>query len=525
MTQLERMLNIVTVKGEDNARVLGFTAGTFDDAYFKVLGKLAKDKETPEFSKDEFIKALNTKVSAPAQADDDKKKFIFNTEKLEEWLAEHKDTWNISNDGKTIVNTIDGFPSEKDIDELATAIASYYLDHDIIVSKDSITTIVKNYVSTAAMRGLADLGKNIAYDSTATLNTDAYLAAIYKFFAISQPRDVFFATMKHWMWLVKRKMRGMSVKNHIWVSLQGGAGLGKSTLVRRLTAPFGGFAVETALGKVLESTKEIKLLTSAYILNMDEIAVNSERSIDGEHALSKDQMNVLKSVLTGDYINARVYGTQEQSRRRITFTVISTSNDHLYDILFDEATMRRYVEFNCMSTTKTNDDFHNFERFTSAERALLAWRGIDENREDGYLLLDTPEFKELRREQATYFPTNRTTWQWAINRANPDEDNLTNKNFLHNFGFEEGASHSMASLYDDYQAFCKEWDCSASSRQRFEGFIAHFVPEYGMSGCNLAAKSAAFDAWVARLKGLNVEQAKKQVIDFPTMDDIHSTPF
>ena len=518
MTQLERMLNIITVKGIDNARVLGYSAGTFEDAYFKVIGKLAKDKESPEFTKAEFIDALAHRCGDATEATDEKKKFIFNTSKLEEWLSEHKGTWEISQDGKTITNVVDGFPSEKDVDELATAIAAYYLDKDILVSKDSITTIVKNYTANAAMQGLSTLGAKIAYDEKFKTFTDGYLAAVYKFFAISQPREVFFATMKHWAWLVKRKMRGLPVRNHVWVSLQGGAGLGKSTLVRRLCSPFGGFAVETSLGKVLESTKEIKLLTSAYILNMDEIAVNSERNTDGEHALSKDQINVLKAVLTGDTINARVYGTQEQSRRRITFSVISTSNDHLYDIIYDDATMRRYAEFTCTAAPKTNQDFKDFEVLTSDARSTRFWKGIDENLEEGYLVLDTPEFAELRREQETYFPSNRTTWQWAVTRANPDENETSASNFLHNDTFEVGASHSMSSLYEDYQAFCKEWDCKASSRSRFETFIRHFVPEYGRLTCNLEAKSAALDAWFGKLKGLNEETARKAVVDFPTQN-------
>ena len=235
----------------------------------------------------EIMKFFDDKM-APEQGEDKKEKFIFNTDKLIEWLDYHKECWKISIDGKTITRYLNGIPMEQDVDVLATAINVSLLDSNITCSKDSILSVLKNYCNDASMNGLYNLVKSLAFDETKIVKTEGYLAAIYKFFGIRQDFNVFTTAMKHWAWQVKRKMKGLPVHNHLWVSLQGGAGLGKSTLVQRLTKPFGGFSVATTLGKVLDSTKEIKLLSSSYILNMDEIAVNSERTTDGDHALTKD---------------------------------------------------------------------------------------------------------------------------------------------------------------------------------------------------------------------------------------------
>ena len=506
--------------------LVGYKYESPEDCYYRVIGKLTKEHKDATFTKAEFLDMVKGLVSAPKTEDDDKKKFIFNTAKLEEWLEEHKDTWSISNDGKTIVKMQGGAPLEKDVDELATEIAANHLDRDIVVSKDSIATIVKAYLDNTLSTGVEKLVKSIAYDPTKTLYTEGYLAAMHKFFGVKQSFSLFSTCMMHWAWTVKRKMLGLPVMNHLWVSLQGGAGLGKSTLVRRLTNPFGGFAVETTLGKILDSTKEIKLLTSSYILVADELAVNSEVSTDGDHALTRDQLNVLKSILTGDYITARVYGTQAQSRRRITFSVISTSNDRLANVIYDDATMRRYVEFNCLAAPKTNEDFAAFERMTSTLKALNFWCGINENLEGGYLINGTDDYVELRKEQATYFPTNKTTWQWALARANEDYgEELNNKNFLSLGSIEKGASHSMASLYADYTRYCEDWGSKCSSRTKFQEFIIHFIPEYGNFTKNLAEKSAAFDTWFDTLRGLTEEQAQHKVMGFPTVEDIRSTPF
>lgn len=401
-------------------------------------------------------------------------KYVFNSEELSDWLHAHKSDWKISEDGKMITRIEGGIPRSSDIDDLSIEIYVNLLNNGLFTSKDAVRAVLQQWLNSCSQRAAIKLAEDMKYDDACVAKTDAYIMAMYKYLQPTQSFDVFRMMVYHWAWQVKRKVMGKPVANHIWLSFYGGAGIGKTSMIKRIVEPFGCFAVDTTLGKVLDSTKEIKLLTESYILNADEIAVNREDGNQDE-PLTKDQMNLLKAILTGEDITARVYGTQLQARRKISFSVISTSNEHLYNIIFDDATMRRYYEINC---TRKQRDVGMLDDFKNKcwGNGLLFWRGVNENLSYGYWFNYTDEYvqtmfpniKELtafvEKEQREYYPENKTTVLWLRYLREEKER-----------GFVKCAS--LMDLYGEYTSWCSRAGCNRSSMPKFrDTFISKFAP-------------------------------------------------
>jgi hypothetical protein len=142
-------------------------------------------------------------------------------------------------------------------------------------------------------------------------------------------------------------------------------------------------------------------------LNFDELAINGNEPGDG--FIAADQLAILKQMLTGNYLDTRVYGTQQQSRRKITFTCISSANYHLYDTIFDEQSMRRFFEFHCEAAKPKNYDQIN----KVLVNAIDYWKGINEYDDMGYWIeTDTNMWTTIETIQRNYFPTKTTVSQW-----------------------------------------------------------------------------------------------------------------
>lgn len=420
-----------------------------------------------------------------AEDDDEKQKFIFNTEECMNWLNEHSSDWEISLDGKVINRITGGVTRSSDLDSLASEMVVSFADRDIVVGKDCVRNVVSNYLDKREHQGAIELRDSIAYDPSCKVKCDAFLASLYKYLQPNETLEMFLCLMRHWGWCVKRKLNSKPVVNHIWVSLYGGAGIGKTTLVRKLCKPFSCYAVDTTLGKVLDSTKEIKVLTSNYILNLDELAVNRE---DGnqDDPLTKDQMSVLKSIITGEDITARVYGTQQQARRKVTFCCISTSNEHLYDIIFDDATMRRYFEFTCTRTIRGTKK--ELDELSSKywDNAIDFWKGINEDNDFGYWNVETELGKEISKAQELYYPTKRTTMIWVAHvRKTAGET-----------GYTKNAT--PMELYAHYKVWCNDAGCKSCSLPNFEKFLRRFVPEIVADGYTDEERTLAWCKYIGK---------------------------
>lgn len=270
-----------------------------------------------------------------------------------------------------------------------------------------IKAVLNNIAKDAVSNYLSIVYSQIKYDKDCEQKSDEFLKGIYEYLQPAEDFSIFRILMKHWAWLVKRKLLGKDVRNHIWINFNGGTGLGKSTMIKKMCGVMDEFLSTTTIAKLFDDTKEIKRLTEKYILNFDELAINGNEPGDG--FIASDQLAILKQMLTGNYLDTRVYGTQQQSRRKITFTCISSANYHLYDTIFDEQSMRRFFEFNCKATKPTNYDQIN----KVLVNAIEFWKGVNEFNDMGYWLeTDTYTWSMIESIQKNYFPTKTTVSQW-----------------------------------------------------------------------------------------------------------------
>ncbi len=311
----------------------------------------------------------------------------------------------------------------------------------------------------AKENSFAKLVEDIKYDKKYLPFLDTYLHKIHEHFQIKESYEIFKTMMCHWAWQVKRRMRMKKVVWHIWLNFFGPTGTGKSWFIDKLAAKFEEFYTESAkISALFDETREIKKMTEKYIIYFDELAVNNQQAVAGVETLSTDDIKTLKSILTGNKLDTRIYGTQEQMKRTITFSCISSANEHLYDVIFDPETMRRYFEFNCMRS-----EIGNTEELNSLnevlDRSVEFWRAIDETREEGYWNPNSDIGKEIWEVQKTYYPTKST---------------LIEMSKYYKFKFEGMLSTSES--YKTYSEWCKQAGMKPKSIMNFNSEIAKRWP-------------------------------------------------
>jgi hypothetical protein len=296
----------------------------------------------------------------------------------------------------------------------------------------------RNFVRKQKEEAFSVLGDRIKYDKSKQAFIGPFLRKIHEHFKIQESFDIFALMMCHWAWQVKRRVYNKKVIWHIWINFFGPTGTGKSWFIDKLSEPFEEFYVGGAkISDLLNETKEVKKFTEAFIVYFDELAINKRDAAVFQENLSQDDIKTLKSVLTSDKLQTRVYGTQEQMKRDITFTCISSANEHFYDVVFDPETMRRYFEFNCArEEIGTDEELQSLNEYL--DKSIDFWQAIDESREEGYWNPNAKLGKKIWNIQKTYYPT---------------KSSLTTMAKYFDFVLDESIS-TMGS-YKTYQDWCK----------------------------------------------------------------------
>lgn len=366
--------------------------------------------------------------------------------------------WYISPTGNEIRYLHNGASSSADFEDLHCKIMVKVYVQQLPYTADEVRRMLKSFLMDRHQDSLNAVMKRIAYDPEVEKKEGVKAFWDYLFYDYFRPEGVsygvFVKVFRHWMWLVKRKVWNRSVKWHIMLHLFGPTGTGKTETVRMLVKELADFTSETTLSTLMDSTREIKRLTSNYVLFVDELALNGEDAVDTPK-LNTAQMDLMKAMLTAEYIDSRVFGTQEQARRKASFTCISAANKHLYDVIFDPTSMRRYVEIPCNIVRPETWDKHN----SIMANARWIWKTIDENNDDGYLLEHTPEYEEIEKLQSGYYPTRTTTKMWI------DACNVRT------------GSGTLTDAYDAYRDWCKSSGNPSKALQNFVDDIRHFLPE------------------------------------------------
>lgn len=375
------------------------------------------------------------------------------TKFIEKWLKLNENNWHMSPAWKEIEYISNGVTSPKDLDSLRSSLMVYIYENNLKYGVDEVKAALTVIAMDKQQQALKKMVDTIAYNELMVEHGERWLKAFYDFLKPTASFDKFKVMFCHWAWQVKRKIWNREVKNHIWINFLGATNLGKTTALKKIMKVLEDFYSTTTVSKLFEDTKEVKRLTENYVLILDELALNVESETGG--SLSPDQKAILKSMLTGDKLDARVYGTQQQSKRKITFSCISSANTHLYDVIYDDTSMRRFYEFNCKGMKpESYDEINKY-----LDNSYIFWQSINENLTDGYWDVYSPLGKEITAEQASYYPTKTTTSMWVT------AQNVT--------AGKRPATHA----YKAYTAWCRDTGNRAKAYQNFLTDIKHVIPQ------------------------------------------------
>lgn len=304
------------------------------------------------------------------------------------------------------------------------------------------------------------ISKNIAYEEKYVKHIDKFLKCYYDFFQIEEDYDVFRTLILHWMWQVKRKMTNQKVVWHIWINFFGPTGVGKSYFLKKFCAPFKNYYIETKISTMFEETKEVAKFTNKYIINFEELAVNRDKLLgDDQSSLSKDEISSLKAMITGEKRDTRIYGTQRQATNDLLASYMSSANDHLYNTIFDETSMRRYIDFTCKrEVAATEEEQKELNKFLDHNEML--WKAIDESKEKGYWDPKSDVGKKITKIQSNYYPTRSNLIQF--------------KKF---YTFQYNATVQPLEVYNIYSTFCKNAGAKPKTLMNFNSEVAKRWPE------------------------------------------------
>ena len=146
------------------------------------------------------------------------------------------------------------------------------------------------------------------------------------------------------------------------------------------------------------------------------------------------------------------YGGHEQSKVKIRYTPISCCNLHLYDLIYDSTSMRRFYEINIGRTTKpTEADYKKLNAIL--DHSVDAFKGINENLEEGYFIPETPIGKRIMETQSHYLPTRTTVNAWC-----------------RNCNVRKGSKPSD-SLYEHYKLWCKSFGYNPRNLESYNDIL------------------------------------------------------
>jgi len=383
--------------------------------------------------------------------------YIFRTTNTKD--PAHPPEWRIDSGFRTIETIHNGIPIPSDMPQLAAAIRTYALKAGLGKSAkaDDIKTVLNDLARRYGATLIANIASSISYDPSKVEEADAFLLGLRDLWQIKQSQEIVNTVMRHFLWQVKRKLLGMSVTWPIWPNFYGGSSLGKSSMINSIGAVLKDFAIMTTISELLDEERQVQKLCSTYFINIDELSIETRNPYTEDGSLTKGQNTALKKLLTQEKSRTRNMGGQTQSTRRYTFSVISSANEHLYDIIYDEKTMRRYYEFECK-----RDKIEDYTVLDELKKHIVAlWKSVDEHNDTGYLYPGCGVWDEIQAEQNKYYPTNTNTRYWITDTR------------VVSCGIDE--RESLRDLYDNYRDYCKEHGNIPKQYRHWAKDIRHLV--------------------------------------------------
>lgn len=195
------------------------------------------------------------------------------------------------------------------------------------------------------------------------------------------------ASLKKFMWQVKRKMVGLSVTNHNMIVIVGNQGSGKTTFVNRMLEPVEDVSIGTNMEELSDS-RNVDLFDH-YVMFLDEMS-----------RADKADIETIKNVITTKYVSRRVLGTSKVVSKAQNGTFIGCTNKNLDQIINDETGIRRFIPLRF--SNNPDWDTLNDMNFWSL------WKSLDEYGEDPL----EEHMDEIRNIQSNY-RTKTSCEDWA----------------------------------------------------------------------------------------------------------------
>jgi hypothetical protein len=292
----------------------------------------------------------------------------------------------------------------------------------------------------ASNNALAKMQNDLRYDKNSVEKLDQWVEDLIDVMFVTTDREIARVVLKHMMWQVKRRIYGREVKNDLWLGLYGAQGKGKSFIVRNcIFKIFEDFYCETQLSKIDDIDREIGKFRDNFIVNFEELAVGNVGTEERSNKVNKKTMANLKSILTSDTLYIRKMGGQGQMTVPKTFVPISTANEPLYDVIYDESGMRRFFQLD-LNPPEHLSTFDVDKVSELAARAEEAWKGVCEWDNEPVWDWNSEVGKKITAIQKGYRP-HTTVDDWLEQG---------------NYCADDDVEVACKILYSDYKNFCKE---------------------------------------------------------------------
>lgn len=240
----------------------------------------------------------------------------------------------------------------------------------------AIKIIVDSYIEKKRKQRLDVIKNNIAFRHE-NKNVEYFLKAVTQ----KEPDITDCAILRHWMWLVKRKIFNLKVKDHIMLIFWGTTGSGKSEAVHKLLSPIRELTDEADVTLFGDERQYFRFVEN-FVINFDEF----------QHA-KKLSMNGLKRIISSNWITYRLLGSNKKAQGPNNCSFIGSSNHSPMDILQDSTSARRYYGIE----TKEQCDWQTINEIDY----LKMWQSIDENKESTYIT-DSKDIIKTRQEEIRY---------------------------------------------------------------------------------------------------------------------------
>lgn len=238
-----------------------------------------------------------------------------------------------------------------------------------------------------------ELISKLAYNSDAKI--EEWLKLSHKALKIRESFEIYSIMVKHWVWMVKRKMLTRTTKNQFVLNYYGKPSCGKSFFVKLMTSPLSDFRHNNADLTSIQDERSIPGLGSNFVHFLDELSTGTTKTISSDQELAK-----IKNIITADTdFKYRPMGTNAEQSITPRTSLIAASNFHIFDVIMDSSGMRRWFEFNVgLETNKYVTNHFDILR----DNIFELWTGVDEDKDEGYLNVHSEIGKEIYKIQDSY---------------------------------------------------------------------------------------------------------------------------